>query len=77
MSEDDFKGTVSLPLVSNERAAATDGKVICPAFFPDKCCEMSVVVFFRHIFFFGTEEIYELGVFPYLYLRYTTNINNT
>lgn len=33
MSEDDFKGTVSLLLVSNERAAATDGKVICPPFF--------------------------------------------
>lgn len=52
MSEDDFKGTVSPLLVSNKRAAATDGKVICPAFFPDKCCEMSVVVVFCHIFFF-------------------------
>lgn len=51
MSEDDFKGTVSLLLVSNERAAATDGKVICPAFFPDKCCEMSCCFFLSYIFF--------------------------
>lgn len=68
MSEDDFKGTVSLPLVSNERAAATDGKVICPAFFPDKCCEMSVVVVFFVIYFFlelkKSEEMRGISISP-------------